>query len=969
MKGDFSRFTFDPTKQYVGTLMQQGRVQVDADWNEQQTINRYQREEAITEVIGPEGVPKGGGGFAIGLAGGGTDLKLSPGRIFVDGILCDNPADQSVTLKNQPYLKVKAGNLEGFEMPNQSGRYLVYLDVWLHHVTAKEDPQIRETALGGVDTTTRVQYVWQVKLTSQPVGANAVCSQFGSGWTPAGVIGSGTMSAIADPGGSTDTPCILPSLAGYQGLENQLYRIEIHRSGLRDDPSSPAAIKWSRDNGSVATPVTVSGQVLAADDLGRDSVLGFEEDQWIEIYDRRMDLTHQRGHLIQIESIDRSKREITIKAATPVPQVDPGSYVVIRRWDNTGPSATQEGIPMQAGSMEIEGGIEVTFEAGSYRAGDYWLIPARTAVSTETGSIEWPKNQTGQPLSKSPDGIAHHFCALALVDFDSNTKKFTLVPEGDCRPEFPALTEISATDVSFDNNLCALPDTATVQDAINHLCQRTGNLCKLVPRPESGWEDILDHISEGEDVHICFQPGIYPTGDIVTLKKLGHVKITGSGFGTQIIAQKKETAIRFEDCKSVHIQDLSAVSKVSGTRGDHKALNGTLTVVNCPVVTVENAFFKCAAGTRKSATCLTVRNTASGVSLARGKGQVRIRHCDFSIGHLQVGILLVNVARAHIEDNYLTVAPKPKRFTFERLVKDKAYRAMLRKMLIAEASIGIKAETALKRNTTVNFGNFYAHFNTHDSLAPDWPIILEKNPPGDSRIRKDRDLLTHIERLADRILTNGGIINGSLKAREWYQLIKQQHPAVAAQGIVIGGQRATDIRVINNTIHGVLEGVHAGVSHRAAPAGTHDYIGRLKIENNTIGIVLAPVAFRERYGIFVGNCNSCIVENNYIRVKRFLFTLKKHIEGIRIFGHSGRMIFLRGNHLEHFTIGIYFNPLNQFGKQLFQWAVIDNIAPKADWVVELGARAKPGETEAEKQQRLKRNAELKKIVRQAYNFS
>jgi hypothetical protein len=35
MKGDFSRWTFDPRRHYTAVLMQQGRVQLDSDWNEQ----------------------------------------------------------------------------------------------------------------------------------------------------------------------------------------------------------------------------------------------------------------------------------------------------------------------------------------------------------------------------------------------------------------------------------------------------------------------------------------------------------------------------------------------------------------------------------------------------------------------------------------------------------------------------------------------------------------------------------------------------------------------------------------------------------------------------------------------------------------------------------------------------------------------------------------------------------------------
>ena len=38
MKADLTRVTFDPLKQFSSVLMQQGRVQLDADWNEQSAI-------------------------------------------------------------------------------------------------------------------------------------------------------------------------------------------------------------------------------------------------------------------------------------------------------------------------------------------------------------------------------------------------------------------------------------------------------------------------------------------------------------------------------------------------------------------------------------------------------------------------------------------------------------------------------------------------------------------------------------------------------------------------------------------------------------------------------------------------------------------------------------------------------------------------------------------------------------------
>src|SRR2546426_3407298 len=56
-KGDFTRdsFAFDPLRlrQFSRVLMQQGRVQLDADWNEQTDLLLYALRELITHLVGP----------------------------------------------------------------------------------------------------------------------------------------------------------------------------------------------------------------------------------------------------------------------------------------------------------------------------------------------------------------------------------------------------------------------------------------------------------------------------------------------------------------------------------------------------------------------------------------------------------------------------------------------------------------------------------------------------------------------------------------------------------------------------------------------------------------------------------------------------------------------------------------------------------------------------------------------------
>src|SRR5436305_4164413 len=89
MKGDFTRDTFHESKRYNRVRMQQGRVQLDADWNEQADIEAHLRETGVRDVVGPSGAPMDGGGFQIEATLDGSHLVISPGRLWVDGILCE----------------------------------------------------------------------------------------------------------------------------------------------------------------------------------------------------------------------------------------------------------------------------------------------------------------------------------------------------------------------------------------------------------------------------------------------------------------------------------------------------------------------------------------------------------------------------------------------------------------------------------------------------------------------------------------------------------------------------------------------------------------------------------------------------------------------------------------------------------------------------------------------------------------
>jgi hypothetical protein len=52
MKGDFSRWAFDPVTNFSGVLYQQGRVRTDVDDNAATQIDSHWRETAARDIIG-----------------------------------------------------------------------------------------------------------------------------------------------------------------------------------------------------------------------------------------------------------------------------------------------------------------------------------------------------------------------------------------------------------------------------------------------------------------------------------------------------------------------------------------------------------------------------------------------------------------------------------------------------------------------------------------------------------------------------------------------------------------------------------------------------------------------------------------------------------------------------------------------------------------------------------------------------
>jgi Family of unknown function (DUF6519) len=464
---DTSRFRFDPWKNYSGVVMEQGRVQLDSDWNEwlAQMARRTQAEtlDFIGRAAYPATTPSA---FLLGFDGSGK-LTIGPGRMYVDGLLAENHGDRTTTVWDpalgeisntpQPPPASESGAIDytaqpwmpGVVQPTDGGTYLAYLDVWTRAVDYLQDPFLIDPAVG-IDTTGRLQTVWQVRLAA--VNSGADCSNAGTPWPgpSSGLLTTGPVSSA--PAG----PCCLTSNTGYTLAENQNYRAEIHTPG----PVGTATFKWSRDNGSVETGVTaiapVTNSVLVAASqlsvlsMGRDQVLGFAPADWIEILDDDLELAGLHGDLHRIDTIDFAGKTITLDSpadATKFPvtggttpyQTDPVRHTRIRRWDQSGKVYQSDGttvvtdlgaagssgeIPVTAAGVAVilENGVTVSFDVstvgGSFNNGDYWTFAART-----DGSLD-------QLSAAAPRGIHHHYTPLSVVDFSTGKASDCRTPWG-----------------------------------------------------------------------------------------------------------------------------------------------------------------------------------------------------------------------------------------------------------------------------------------------------------------------------------------------------------------------------------------------------------------------------------------------------------------------------------------------------------------------------------------------------------
>ena len=244
--------------------------------------------------------------------------------------------------------------------------------------------------------------------------------------------------------------------------------------------------------------------------------------------------------------------------------------------------------------------------------------------------------------------------------------------------------------------------------------------------------------------------------------------------------------------------------------------------------------------------------------MAQRPGDVRVLENELWVGHHQVGVLIVDGARVTIDDNKVglnPLAPRPQRLdpaVLNELMRD----AIIETLGLSFGETSTESRRAEKQ------------------LRAAYRQLVEVGVAGP--LTQDQLVKLRIE-LANR----GGTL-----------------VSAAAQGIVVAGGSATDVRISNNTVAGASEGIRVAFSRPLDPGNNYPpslRVERLQIVGNTISLLIPQRNKGAHCGILVGNAYVTTIRDNQVTGDITDEKNYRRGEGIRFWGKVGPVLLILGN--------------------------------------------------------------------------
>ena len=609
MATDVARLSFDPARLYRGVVPQQGRVSLEAEANEQRTIDTEEQRAEVMDIVGPVGTPDDG--YAVS-SGTGFELTIGPGTMYVGGWRVEL-AEELGDYGQPDWLDRGRGWKE-------TGREHVLLTVRETDVTAVEDPALYEVALGGPDGAARTRLLQRIErhVTDGSTCAEAIAEdvkhwlQQGLRYDPgtAALLSHSRLLVTCEADPAPADPCEPTSVGGYLGAENQMLRVQLTRiaeNGRFD-------IVWGLDDASFLYRVTADTSTNPVLTLDRSPVDDFHRPragQAVQVLRATAELASTdakvEGYVAALGGevgVLASPYHPDLKTVTfpaPLPSAytdaDQTPQLYLRVWEEHITDA-RIGEPIRLGSTGVQ--VTITADAGgNLHLDDYWCIGVRPSTPTAV----YPARLLRVP--QPPDGPRQWVAPLAVIEWLGRNGLDILE---DCRRPFQPLTEL-------DSSGCC-----TIEVRPSHAAD--GTLQARIDRAVAG----RTLAERGDRVKVCFTPGRYELLRPIVLTKK-HANLTlGNCNESAVLAVRPGREREFGhgmivlvDVDNVTLNGLefelpqvpAALARVSGTTGgllDRAAVRGInaaqanrwvsigVRAINCAVLAVRGCLFRFTVG-------------------------------------------------------------------------------------------------------------------------------------------------------------------------------------------------------------------------------------------------------------------------------------------------------------------------------------------------------------------------------------
>jgi hypothetical protein len=160
--------------------------------------------------------------------------------------------------------------------------------------------------------------------------------------------------------------------------------------------------------------------------------------------------------------------------------------------------------------------------------------------------------------------------------------------------------------------------------------------------------------------------------------------------------------------------------------------------------------------------------------------------------------------------------------------------------------------------------------------------------------------------------------------RNFVEAVLPQLYSTSSQGIVVAGHVAGDIRILNNTVQGTVQGIHVALCDmRTSPTQTNLQVHQVQICGNTIAIRLTPQFYFDRHGVYLGGVTSGLISDNSVELTRTQ-DASQEIWAIRVLGHLGSRVLVERNYMNGFGMGLVIQPNSASNSTGTLWKTADN---------------------------------------------